>query len=90
MSKNVQAMLKEVSERALASAKCRLETDRTEGPAKGTSWEEIPSSVRQSMIKDSCASMIMAAIRSLSTAEANKNAKAVDKALAIYDAIYAL
>lgn len=90
MSKNIQATLKEVSERALASARARLEKDRSEGPAKGTSWEEIPSSVRQSMIKDSCASMIMASIRSLSTAEANKNAKAVNKALKVYDEIYSL
>lgn len=90
MSKNVQAMLKEVSEKALASAKARLKTDRTEGPAKGTSWEEIPANVRESMIKDSCSSMIMTLIRTLSTAEANKNAKAVDKALKIYNEIHSL
>ena len=87
---NISVELQQVSNKALASAKARLLMDRTNGPETGTAWEAIPSSVRESMIKDSCASMIMAAVRSLSTAQANKNAKAVNKAMAVYDAIYAL
>lgn len=87
---NISVELQQVSNKALAAAKARMLMDQTNGPEIGTAWEAIPSAVRESMIKDSCASMIMAAIRSLSTAEANKNAKAVNKALAVYDAIYAL
>lgn len=87
---NISVELQQVSNKALASAKARLLLDRSSGPAIGTGWEAIPSAVRESMIKDSCASMIMATVRSLSTAEANKNAKAVNKAMAVYDAIYAL
>ena len=87
---NISVELQQVSNKALASAKARILLDQTNGPEAGTAWEAIPSAVRESMIKDSCASMIMAAVRSLSTAEANKNAKAVNKAMAIYDAIYAL